>query len=154
MAAGWQYLMRLTSTGTHTMFTLSINWLAVLLSTVALQMLGAAWFMGVIPKPYALALERTDLVDRKPEPIFIAGPLLCGLVVTVANAILLRSFHIDTMPDALVFGAISGIGYLVATVFNVAINPNIPRPVLYGAINAPYFLLSNLVSCAILTAMP
>ncbi|ATB44668.1 DUF1761 domain-containing protein [Corallococcus macrosporus] len=136
------------------MFTLSINWLAVLLSTVALQMLGAAWFMGVIPKPYALALERTDLVDRKPEPIFIAGPLLCGLVVTVANAILLRSFHIDTMPDALVFGAISGIGYLVATVFNVAINPNIPRPVLYGAINAPYFLLSNLVSCAILTAMP
>ncbi|WP_426749792.1 DUF1761 domain-containing protein [Myxococcus sp. Y35] len=135
------------------MFTLSINWFAVLLSAVALQLLGAAWFMGVIPKPYARALDRTDLVGRKPEPIFIAGPLLCGLVVTMANAILLRSFHIDAMSNALVFGAISGIGYLVATVFNVAINPNIPRPVLYGAINAPYFLLSNLVSCAILTAM-
>ncbi|WP_395811863.1 hypothetical protein [Archangium minus] len=67
------------------MFTLSVNWFAVLLSTVALQILGAAWFMGVVPKPYALALERTDLVGRKPEPIFIAGPLLCGLVVTMAN---------------------------------------------------------------------
>lgn len=135
------------------MFTLSINWFAVLLSAAALQMLGAAWFMGVIPKPYALALGRTDLAGRKPEPIFIAGPLLCGLVVTMANALLLRAFHIDTMSNALVFGAISGVGYLVATVFNVAINPNIPRPVLYGAINAPYFLISNLVSCAILTAM-
>jgi len=135
------------------MYTLSINGFAVLLSTVALQVLGAAWFMGVIPKPYALALARTDLAGRKPEPLFIVGPLLCGFVVTLTNAILLRSFHIDTMSNALVFGAISGIGYLVATVFNVAINPNIPRPVLYGVINAPYFLLSNLVSCAILTAM-
>ena len=135
------------------MFTLSLNGFAILLSAVAQGMLGAAWFMGVVPKPYALALGRTDLVGRKPEPLFIAGPQLCMLVVTLVNAVLLRALHIDTMPDALVFGAISGVGYLVATVFNVAINPNIPRPLLYGAVNAPYFLLSNLVSCAILTAM-
>ncbi|WP_141328266.1 DUF1761 domain-containing protein [Myxococcus sp. AB025B] len=135
------------------MFTLSINWLAVLLSAVALQVLGAAWYMGVIPKPYALALARTDLAGRKPEPLFIWGPAVCGLVVTLTNAVLLRSFHVDTMSHALAFGVISGLGYLVATVFNVAINPNMPRPLFYGVINAPYFLVSNLVSCAILTAM-
>jgi hypothetical protein len=135
------------------MFTLSINWLAVLLSTLALQVLGATWYLGVIPKPYALALARTDLVGRKPEPLFIWGPSVCSLVVTMTNAVLLRSFHIDTMPNALAFGVISGLGYLVATVFNVAINPNMPRPLFYGVINAPYFLVSNLVSCAILTAV-
>lgn len=135
------------------MFTFSINWFAVVLSAVALAVLGGAWFMGVIPKPYALALGRTDLAGRKPEPLFIAGPFVCGVVVTVTNAILLRSFHVTAMGDALTFGAIVGVGYIVATVFNVGINPNIPRPLLYGAINAPYFLISNLVSCAILTAM-
>ncbi|GHG63851.1 DUF1761 domain-containing protein [Comamonas sp. JC664] len=135
------------------MFSLSLNGLAVLLSVVAQGMLGSAWYLGVIPKPYALALGRTDLAGRKPGALFIAGPQLCMLVVTLANAVLLRALHIDAMPEALVFGAISGAGYLAATVFNVAINPNIPRPLLYGVINAPYFLLSNLVSCAILTAM-
>ncbi|MGV3619302.1 MAG: DUF1761 domain-containing protein [Archangium sp.] len=135
------------------MFTLSINWLGVGLSALALQMLGAAWFMGVIPKPYAVALGRTDLAGRKPEPLFIAGPAVCGLVVTVTNAVLLRALHVTEMRDALVFGLITGVGYLMATVVNVAINPNIPRPLFYGAINAPYFLVSNLVACAILTAM-
>ena len=135
------------------MFTFSINWLAVVLSGVALSMLGAAWFMGVIPKQYGIALGRTDLAGRKPEPLFIYGPLVCGLVVTITNAVLLKSFHVTAMGDALVFGAIVGVGYLSATVVNVAINPNMPRPLFYGAINAPYFVISSLVSCAILTAM-
>lgn len=135
------------------MFTFSINWLAVLLSGVALQALGAAWFMAVIPRPYALALGRNDLAGRKPSPLFIAGPLVCGLVVSVTNAVLLRSFHVEALSAALGFGALTGVGYVVATVFNVAINPNVPRPLLYGVINAPYFVIANLVSCAILTGM-
>lgn len=135
------------------MFTFSINWLAVGLSSLAQQILGAAWFMGVIPKLYGIALGRADLAGRKPEPLFIVGPMLCGLVVTMANAVLLKSLHVTAMGDALVFGAIVGVGYLSATVVNVAINPNIPRPLFYGAINAPYFVISSLVTCAILTAL-
>ncbi|PZR15007.1 MAG: DUF1761 domain-containing protein [Archangium gephyra] len=135
------------------MFTFSINWLAVGLSALAQQMLGAAWFMGVIPKPYGIALGRTDLAGRKPAPIFIVGPAVCGLLVTVTNAVLLKTLHVTAIGDALAFGAIVGVGYLMATVVNVAINPNIPRPLFYGVINAPFFLVSSLVSCAILTAM-
>lgn len=135
------------------MFDVSLNWFAVALSSVAQQALGAAWFMAVVAKPYAVALGRTDLVGRKPAPIFIVGPAVCGLVVSLSNAVLLRALHVTSLRDGLLFGLISGAGYLVATVFNVAINPNIPRPLLYGALNAPYFLISNLVSCAILTAM-
>ena len=135
------------------MFTLSISWLGVGLSVLASSMLGGAWFMGVIPKAYAVALGRNDLAGRKQPPLFIVGPMVCGLLVALANAVLLKSLHITAMGDALVFGLITGVGYLMATVVNVAINPNIPRPLFYGAINAPYFLVSNLVGCAILTAL-
>ncbi len=135
------------------MFTFSINWLAVALSALALQMLGAAWFMGVIPKAYAKALGRDPNPKEKPGALFIAGPAVCSLVVIITNAVLLRSLHVTAMADALAFGALTGIGYLCITVQNVGINPNIPRPFLYGAINAPFFLLGNLVSCAILTAL-
>ena len=131
----------------------SINWLAVLLASVALQALGATWFMALAPKPYALALGRTDLAKQKPAPIFIVGPMVCGIVVTLSNAVLMRSFGVSTLGGALLFGAVVGAGYLVPTMVNVAINPNIPRPLLYGLVNGPYFLLSSLISCAILFAM-
>lgn len=131
----------------------SINWLAVLLASVALSALGAAWFMALVPRPYATALGRTDLAGQKPGPLFIVGPFVCGLVLTIANAVLLRSFGVTSVSGALLYGGVTGVGYLASTTFNVAINPNIPRPLLYGAVNAPFFLLGNLISCAILTAM-
>jgi hypothetical protein len=51
---------------------------------------------------------------------------------------------ITSVEDALVFGAVVGIGHLVATMVTVAINPNFPRPLAYAALNAPYFLLMQL----------
>lgn len=133
--------------------SLSINWLAVLLANLALTALGAAWFMALVPKPYALALGRTDLAGQKPKPIFIAGPFVCGVVLTITDAVLLRTFGITSMSSSLLFGAVTGIGYLGSTTFNVAINPNIPRPLLYGVVSGPFFLIGNLISCAILSAM-
>lgn len=131
----------------------SINWLAVLLSSVALQGLGAAWFMALFSRPYAAALERTDLAGQKPNPLFIAGPFVCGVVLTLTNAVLLRSFHVTSLVSALSFGAVTGVGYLASTTFNVAINPNIPRPLFYGLISASFFVVGNLISCSILAAM-
>lgn len=131
----------------------SINWLAVLLASVALQGLGAAWFMALFSRPYAAALGRTDLAGQRPEPLFIAGPLVCGVVLTLTNAVLLRSFHVTSVGSALVFGAVTGVGYLASTTVNVAINPNIPRPLFYGLVNGPFFVVGNLISCSILAAM-
>ncbi|MBM4783999.1 MAG: DUF1761 domain-containing protein [Archangiaceae bacterium] len=133
--------------------SLSINWLAVLLASVALAALGATWFMALFPTPYATALGRTDLAGQKPKPLFIAGPFVCSVVLNLTNAVMLRSFGITSLSSALLFGAITGVGYLASTTINVAINPNIPRPLLYEAVNAPFFLVSNLISCAILAAM-
>lgn len=51
----------------------------------------------------------------------------------------------------MLFGLLVGIGYLVAQTFNIAINPNSPRPILYGLINAPYFIICSVVASIILT---
>lgn len=131
----------------------SINWLAVAVACVALQALGAFWFMVLMPKPYALALGRPDLVGQKPKPIFIIGPFVCSLVLTLTNAVLMRTFSIASVPAALLYGVLTGIGYLTSTTVNVAINPNMPRPLLYGAINGPFFILSNVICCAVLAWM-
>ncbi|MBL8953994.1 MAG: DUF1761 domain-containing protein [Myxococcaceae bacterium] len=133
--------------------TLSINWLAVLVASLALQALGAAWYMALFKKPYAKALGRSDLGAQKPAPLFIVGPMVCGAVVTVTNAVMMQALGIGTVGSALLFSAVVGAGYLVSTTVNVAINPNIPRPLFYGAVNGPFFFFSNILSCTIIVAM-
>ena len=130
-----------------------LNGLSILAASVANFMLGGVWYMALFKKAYAAALGRTDLGDQKPSPLFIAGPFVCGMVVNLTDAILLRALHVTTLASALTFGAIVGLGYLVAMTVNIAINPNFPRPFFYGAISGSYFFLGNLVACSILVAM-
>lgn len=130
----------------------SINWLAVLLANLALTALGAAWFMALFAKPYATALGRTDLAGQAQAHLH-RGPvrLRRGLDHHQRGADALVRSHL--VSSALVFGSITGVGYLASTTFNVAINPNIPRPLFYGVINAPFFVVGNLINCSILAAM-
>ena len=123
------------------------------LNTAASSVLGGLWFAVLFAKPYAVALGRRDEPKTKPGPIFMVGPLVCGLVTTIASAILVKALKIESVVDAVTFGAVVGIGYLASTTVNTAINPNIPRPLFYGLISGSYFALSGLIVSMILVAM-
>jgi uncharacterized membrane protein len=121
-----------------------------LASTFVSFVLGGVWFTVLFGKLYAAALGRQYDPKAKPAPIFIVGPLICSLATTITSAILMRTLHIGSLADSLLFGAIVGVGYLVSTMTNIAINPNMPRPLMYAAINGPYFFFSSLSGSAIL----
>ena len=127
--------------------------LAVIAALVASFVLGGLWFMVVVAKTYVIALGRQGLPVSKPSPLFMFGPLFCSLLMTLTSAVLLRMLHIESFEGALKFGALVGVGYVSATCLNIAINPNFPRPFLYTAINAPYFVMSSLMTCVILVVM-
>lgn len=131
----------------------NIPWLGVVAGTVAFAVLGGVWFGAIVAKLYARALDRPDLVGQKPSALAIAGPFVCGLVITLANALLMQSAGIASAVAAAGFGALVGIGYLTPMVVNIAINPNFPRPFLYSAINLPYFIAGNIANCLILWAL-
>ncbi|WP_342153275.1 DUF1761 domain-containing protein [Methylorubrum sp. SB2] len=130
-----------------------VNWLAVAVASVAHFILGAAWFVGLVGKHYPVVLGIADRPQEKPGPLSLIGPFLCTAVTVAASAILLRALGITTYGDALVLGALVGIGYLVPMTLNIAINPLFPRPFAYTALNAPFFVIGSLMSCAILLAM-
>lgn len=130
-----------------------INWLAVLVATMANFILGCVWFAALFRKQYAQALGIAGRPPQKPGPLFIAGPLLCGALIVATTAFLLRALAITDYAGALALGAIVGSGYLGATTMNIAINPLFPRPFHYALLNVPFFLIGSLVSCVILTAM-
>ena len=130
-----------------------LNWIAIAAGTVALSVLGVLWFAVLFPKVYAIALGKQDVQPTPPALMFIVGPFICGLVTTIASAILIRAFKIESVADGLIFGAIVGIGYLTSTTVNTGINPNIPRPLVYGLVSGSYFFLAGLFVSVILVAL-
>lgn len=130
-----------------------INWLAVGVATLPTMVLGFVYFGVIFGKTYASILGRPFDPKAKPSPLFIVGPLVCTLVTNAANAAIMNAIGIASVGDAACFGALVGLGYVVATMTNVAINPNMPHPLRYALLNAPYFLLINVIACAILAAM-
>lgn len=127
-----------------------ISWVGLLVVTVVNFIFGGFYFGVVIAKMYVRAMGRENEPKQKPTGLMIAGPAVCGLFITLTSAVLIKMLNIQTLSDALVFGATVGIGYLIPMTMTVAINPNFPRPFYYTAINAPYFLVSSLLTSVIL----
>ena len=124
-----------------------INWLAVIVAVIPFALLGGLYFTAVIPKQYAAAVG----TPGKQGTLFIVGPLVVSLVVVITSAVLLEALGVTALADGVAFGLIVGIGYLVAQTFQIAINPAFARPLYYGLINAPYFIVCSVISAVILT---
>jgi Protein of unknown function (DUF1761) len=130
-----------------------INWLAVVAATVAYIALGGLWFTVFFGKAYAASLGREKIEQKGMPPIFIVGPAVCGLAVVITSAVLIRALGIDAISDGLLFGAIVGVGFLFANTVNIAINPNMPRPLFYGAISGSYNLVASVLISLIIVAI-
>lgn len=128
------------------------NWISILIAFIAYSVHGALWFTVFFAKPYKISLGReNEILPNK--PIFIVGPMLCTLVITLTTAILIYELNIGTIGSAIEFAFLVGIGLLVANTVNIAINPNIPRPILYGVISGAYHLIGMLMISSILVLM-
>ncbi len=132
---------------------LNLNWLSVLVAFVAYFILGGMWFAFLFKKQYAISLGKENTLPEKPPLLFIIGPAVCSLVITIATAVLFYAIGINTYSQAIQFGLLVGVGFLVANTFNIAINPNMPHPLHYGIISGIYHLVGIVIVCIILFAM-
>ncbi|EKJ88187.1 uncharacterized protein DUF1761 [Leptospira meyeri] len=129
---------------------LNLNWIGIGFAFLIYFFLGYIWFTILFTKPYRISLGKENETQGPPAPIFIIGPAICTLFNLVTTAILFSVLQINQTADALLWGTFVGIGYLSANTFNIAINPNIPRPILYGVISSVYHLVGINVAAMIL----
>ncbi|MFN0064271.1 MAG: DUF1761 domain-containing protein [Myxococcaceae bacterium] len=130
-----------------------VRWSGVVFAFVPYFVLGGLWFTVFFPNAYRRSLGRETEPQEKPRPIFVIGPAICSLVVTITTAVLLKALRIESYADGLQFGVWVGLGYLVANTVNIAINPNIPRPLFYGLISGGFHMVGILMVTAVLVAM-
>lgn len=112
--------------------------------------LGFIWFTIFFGRQYAMALGKNYTPEEKPDALYIIGPIVCGFMNVLAMDFLIHALALDTLAEALLFGAVVGIGLIASTNVNSGINPNIPRPMLYGLVSGSYFVVSSLIISIIL----
>ena len=122
-----------------------VSWVGVLAGTIVNFLLGGVWFTVLFAKLYAAALGKENEPKQKPAPIYLIGPLICGWITTFTLAILFRILKIDSLGGAIHIGVLVGFGFLATTTTNTAINPNIPRPLLYGFVSGLFFVVSTIL---------
>lgn len=131
----------------------SLSWLGVAAAFAIYFVLGGLWFTVFFKRPYAYSLGKDEEALQNSAPIFIIGPAVCSLIITVTTALLIQALGITTIGSAITFALVIGTGYLVANTVNIAINPNMPRPLLYGAISGAFHLTAMTLASIILVAM-
>jgi hypothetical protein len=115
-----------------------MNWWAVLLATMAYFTWGALWFTPLFGRYYDLALGFERRKDQKWPAIYYLSPFINSLVVSIATSMLVYLLNIQSLTDAVALGLIVGVGYAGAVSFNNAVNPAIPRPLLFGLVTGGY----------------
>lgn len=134
-------------------FISAVNWLGVLLALIAYSVLGALWFTLLFKKQYAKSLGKEHEKLQNSAPIFFIGPALCSLFIIITSSLLMHALKIDSYAEGLEFALIVGVGYLFSNTINIAINPNMPKPIPYGLISGFFHLVGILIVCTILVAI-
>jgi hypothetical protein len=129
--------------------SLDINWLAVLVAVVAHQFLGFLWYGPVFGRIWLAGMGKT-----REEMTGAAGgyvvAILASFVTAIALALLLTVPENVDLETGCVYGLITSIGFVVASIATTAVfeNRKITVPVLF----ATYQVLGITIMGAILGA--
>ena len=130
-----------------------VSWLGLLLAFLAYFLLGGLWYTKLFPKAYGAAMGKASVIQESSAVDYIVGPGGGVLMITLANAVLLRVLFVESYAGALLFALVIGVGLVLPVTVINAINPNSPRPYLYSLITGGYHLVGILLGCLILVTL-
>ncbi|MGH2554224.1 MAG: DUF1761 domain-containing protein [Actinomycetota bacterium] len=124
-----------------------LNWLAVIVATVAYFAPGGLWFASpVFGRPWIRA-SGIQMPEGAPGTAFYVGPFATCLVATIATAMLVEATGSDTLGEGIVLGLVLGIGLALTTLFVTGIfDPKKPEPMVWFAITGGYHLIGLLIA--------
>lgn len=130
-----------------------LNWLAIIVATLAYFILGALWFTPLFGAAYDRALDAKRSKGQKWPAIYYIGPFLSALVTTITTAVLVYALTISSVSEAVWLGLILGVGIAFSVSCNNAINPKTPRPLLYGTVTGGYHVVGITIVAILLFLM-
>ena len=126
-----------------------IDWLAVVVATIAYFVIGAIWYARpVFGKAWMAAggMEVAPGTEGPGAAIFVV-PAAGSLLSSIALAMIAVVSATDTFGEGIVLGLVTGIGFALAiSMVTATFESTKPKPMVWGAVNAGYHLVGNLVA--------
>jgi hypothetical protein len=131
-----------------------INWIAVVIATVAYFALGAAWFAPQTPigRAWVAASGYTSPTSGAASTnLFYVFPIVSSFIAVVATAMLARATGTDDIGEGLILGLVVGIGYAGAILVSTsAFEFSKPNRWTWGLIDASYHVVGLVIAAVIL----
>ena len=91
-----------------------LNWLAILVATLAAFMLGWLWYGPLFGQAWLKAIGKSaDEIEPSPRPFIIT--FFTTLVTCIVLAALMSSLDMMNLTGGIALGAITGIGFVAAS---------------------------------------
>jgi len=130
-----------------------VNYLAVLVSGIAIFMLGGLWYSpALFAKPWMRLVGKTEEELRAASPNVAgsyAAVFLCGLITAYCLAIVLNHFAPLTLARGIGAAVLCSVGFFGVTTFGSALFSGAPRAL--WLLNWGYNLVAFVVAAVILT---
>lgn len=133
---------------------LNINWLAVVIATVAYFGLGGFWYWRpIFGKHYddALGFERPD--NWKWTSIYFTVPFLSCLLASIGVSVLTNAINPTSSSDTIIFGLVIGVCFAIAVALVNAVTPTMKKPIKYGLITGVYHTTGMTITALIIYGM-
>jgi hypothetical protein len=130
-----------------------MNYLAVLVSAVAIFILGGLWYSPMLfSKPWTrlMGISEEQARGARPNPVMFLLAFVCGLLIAAALAVVVRHFPPVTPLRGALVGTFCWIGFAGATSYANVIFAKKPLPL--WVIDSGYNLVSFIVAGLILGA--
>jgi uncharacterized membrane protein len=132
-----------------------LNWLAVIVAALAYFAIGAVWYAPpVFGKAWMAAGGMTmPEAGTRPSPAIYLTPLVGSVLSAIALGMLAKATGTDTLEEGIALGLVVAFGFAVAISFVTAqFESEKPKPMVWGAVNAGYHVVGNLVAAIIVAS--
>jgi uncharacterized membrane protein len=132
----------------------SINWIGIIIATIAYSAFAGIWHRQfAFGKKWENAMGFKRPKDWKETNIYFIVPLVSCFIVSLGIAILSELANVSSYKDAVIIGAIAGVGFATTTTFTNAVIPTMKKPLVFGLITGTSHAISIILISVIIYAI-
>jgi MFS family permease len=127
-----------------------LNWLSIVLATLAYYLLGAVWFTPLFGRAWDRSIGHDRSKADKFGLDYYLVPLVSAALVSIAVSLIITSLPDPSFGAALLVGVVIGLGVAAAISVNNALAPHTPHPYVFGAVVGGYHLVGVVIVAAVI----